>query len=150
MLTGTFRTWVHADPGVIWSIILDSVENPQRYVTNVDACQVLERHGGGVVKELRIGYEPAPGVFDFFVLDRGGLREIKSTDSTAESVYGVFRFFTFESVVVREVTVQGVRHREKILISREDREIRRELVDHPECEGRIAIKVVPISVQNPT
>jgi hypothetical protein len=149
MLTGMFRKWVHADPGVVWGIMLDSVENPQRYVANVDACRVLERHGGGVIKELRVGYETAPGVFDFFVFDRWRLREVKSTDTTAEPVYDVFRLFTFESTVVREVTVQGVRYREKILISREEREIRRELMDHPTSEGKMAIRVVPISVQNP-
>lgn len=150
MLTGTFRSWVHADPGVLWSVILESVENPQRYVANVEECRVLERQGGGVIREVTCGgCEPAPGVFDFFVVDGGVLREIKSTDDRADSVHGVFRFFSFESVIVREVSVQGERYREKILISTVDREIRRELVDHPASKGTIAIKVVPISVQNP-
>jgi hypothetical protein len=149
MLTYTYRTWVHADPGVIWSIILDSVENPQRYVSNVEDCRVLERLDGGVIRELTCGYESAPGVFDFFVVDGGILREIKSTDNAAESVHGVFRFFSFESAIVLEVTVQGVRYREKILISREDREVRRELLDHPASNGKLTIKVVPLSTQNP-
>lgn len=149
MLTGTFSTWVHADPEVVWSVILDSVENPQRYGANVEDCRVLERHDGGVIRELTCGSESAPGVFDFFVVDGGRLREIKSTGSMAEPVHGVFRFFAFESAVVREVSVRGVRYREKILISRGDREIRRELIDHPASDGKIAIKVVPHSTQNP-
>ncbi len=149
MLAGTFRMWVSAEPETVWRVLQDGVENPQRYLPDVEASQVLERLAGGVVEELRIGSEFAPWRFDFFVFNRGVLREIKSHDNHDASVRGVFGSFAYESAVLREVTVRGVPYREKILISRANREIRRDLIGHPASEGRIIIRAVPLSTQNP-
>ncbi len=77
MLSGTFRMRVDAELETLWGVLLESVENPQKYIPDVEASKVLERLGGGAVEELRIGSEVAPGVFDFFVFNRGVLTEIK-------------------------------------------------------------------------
>ena len=145
----TFRTWVRAELETVWSVVLDSVENPQRYMPDVETSRVLERLNGGIVRELLIrGMESASDSFDFVVFDLGALKEIKSTGSKNEYVPGVFGSFEFECSMIREVSVLGIPYRERILISKK-KEIRRELIDHPLCTGKIIAKVVPISVQNP-
>ncbi len=149
MLAGTFRMWVEAEPETVWGVLLDSVENPQRYLPDAEGVKILERLAGGVLEELKVGNEVAPGVFDFFVFNRGVLTEIKPHESYDATVRGVFGTFAFESAVLREVTVRGSTYREKILISRENREIRRELIGHPASEGRIVIRAAPLSAQNP-
>ncbi len=150
MMTITFRTWVRAELETVWAVVLDSVENPQRYMSDVEAVRVLERLEGGITKELKIrGMESAPGCFDFFVFERGTLKEIKCTENDNEYVSGVFDSFVFESSIIREVTVRSVPYRERIRISNKERKIYRELIDHPTCSGKIIVEVVPISVQNP-
>ena len=135
----------------VWNAISDSVENPQRYMPDLEGSRVLERLEGGMVKELKIGNESAPGVFDFFVFERGVLREVKNTntENENENVTGVFNSFGYEREIVRKVTVRGTPYRERILVSKKEREVRRELIDHPACTGRIVVKAVPISAQNP-
>lgn len=141
--------WVEAEPETVWGVLLDSVENPQRYLPDAEGAKILERLAGGVVEELKVGNEVAPGVFDFFLFNRGVLTEIKPHESYDVTVRGVFGTFAYESAILREVTVRAVPYREKILISRANREIRRELIGHPASEGRIIIRAVPLSVQNP-
>lgn len=146
----TFRTWVRAELEAVWAVVLDSVENPQRYMSDVEAVRVLERLQGGITKELTIrGMEYAPGCFDFFVFERGTLKKIKSTENDNVCASGVFDSFVFESSIIREVTVRGVPYRERIRISNKERKIHRELIDHPACSGKIIVKAVPCSVQNP-
>ncbi len=150
MRTTTFRTWVRAELDTVWAVVLDSVENPQRYMPEVEAVRVLERLEGGITKELKLrGMESASGCFDFFVFERGTLKEIKSTENSTEHVSGVFDSFVFESSIIREVTVRSVPYRERIRISNRERKIHRELIDHPTCSGKIIVAAVPISVQNP-
>ncbi|GLI38814.1 hypothetical protein KI811_05850 [Geobacter hydrogenophilus] len=150
MRTTTFRTWVRAELDTVWAVVLDSVENPQRYMPEVEAVRVLERLEGGITKELKLrGMESASGCFDFFVFERGTLKEIKSTENSTEHVSGVFDSFVFESSIIREVTVRSVPYRERIRISNRERKIHRELIDHPTCCGKIIVAAVPISVQNP-
>lgn len=150
MMAMTLRTWVRAELETIWAVVSDSVENPQRYMSDVEAVRVLERLQGGTIKELTIrGMESAPGCFDFFVLERGTLKEVKSTESDYVRVSGVFDSFVFERSITREVTVRGVPYRERIRISNKERKIHRELIDHPTCSGKIIVKAVPSSVQNP-
>lgn len=150
MLMRTFRTLVHAEAETVWSILVDSMENPQRYRPDVEASRVLERLEGGIVKELKIrGMESAPGVFDFFVLDRGVLKEVKGQEDEYEHVSGVFGLFAYEGAIIMEITVRGIPYREKLLISKENREIRHELIDHPAYGGRIIVRATPTSVQNP-
>lgn len=150
MMAITFRTWVRAELETVWAVVLDSVENPQRYMSDVEAVRVLERLQGGITKELKIrGMESAPGCFDFFVFERGTLKEIKSTENDNVCVSGVFDSFVFEISIIREVTVRGVPYRERIRLSNKERKIHRELIDHPACSGKIIVKAVPSSVQNP-
>jgi hypothetical protein len=150
MITKIFRSWVRADLETVWSIILDSVENPQRYMPDVETASVLERLEGGITNELKIrGMESATGFFDFFVFERGTLKEIKSTENENEYVPGVFGSFVFECSIVRKITMRSMTYREKILVSKKEREIRYELIDHPACTGKIIVKTVPLSVQNP-
>ncbi len=77
------------------------------------------------------------------------LTEIKPHESYDVTLRGVFGFFAYESAVLREVAVRGVSYREKILISRVNLEIRRELIRHSDCEGRIVARAAPLAVQNP-
>ena len=121
MISKTFRKWVHADPLIIWSVILDSVESPQKYVPDVEKSSILERFEGETIKGRKIeGYSVE--VFDYFVYEGG---------------------------IIREIKMRGTVYRERILVSKEQREIRRELIDNPACSVKIIVKTVPISTQNP-
>ncbi len=143
-----FRRWVHAEPETVWNVLLDGVENPQKYMADVTESRVMERFEGGMVKKLMLeGNENAAGIYDFFVFERGTLKEIKPLGD--ENVTGVFDCFVFEDGIIREIKVRGTTYRERISVSRERREIRRELIDHPACGGRITVMAVPSSVQNP-
>ena len=120
MITKSFRMWVHADPNIIWNVILDSVDNPQKYMPDVEESRVLERFEGGMIKERKIeGYSVE--VFDYFEYESGIMREIK----------------TLDAVFI-----------ERILVSKKQWEIRRELIDHLACSGSIIVKSVPMSTQN--
>lgn len=146
----TLRTLIHADPETIWSVILDSIEAPQRYLPGVDASSVVERFEEGTAKELKIGWENSmPGGFDYFVFDQGTLKEIKAQKNENDYEPGLMKSFAYESEITRKITLRGIPHKERILISTKYKDIRRELIDHPVFSGRITIKVVPYSAQNP-
>ena len=146
----TLRMLIHADPEIIWSVLLDSIEAPLRYLPDVDASSVVERFEGGTAKELKIGWENSvPGGFDYFVFDQGTLKEIKAQKNENDYEPGLMRTFVYESEIARKITVRGIPYKERILISKKYKDIRRELIDHPVFSGRITIKVVPYSAQNP-
>lgn len=54
-----------------------------------------------------------------------------------------------EGAVFREMTIRDILYREKVSVNHVSREICRELLDHPAYVGKIVIKAVPSSVQNP-
>ncbi|MSM39084.1 MAG: hypothetical protein GJT30_05630 [Geobacter sp.] len=146
----TIRILIHVDPETIWSVLLDSIEDPRRYLPDVDASGVVERLEGGTAKELKIGWEcPVPGGFDYFVFDQGTLREIKARRNGNDYEPGLLRSFVFDSEIIRNIAVRGLPYKERIMISKKYKDIRRELVDHPVFSGRIIIKVAPYSAQNP-
>lgn len=53
MLINTFHTLVHAQPDTVWKLLLDRVENPQKYLHGVEASQIVERSPAGIVREMR-------------------------------------------------------------------------------------------------
>ena len=56
---------------------------------------------------------------------------------------------TAEYEFLREIHVFDTCYKEKISVNSVAKEICLEIVDHPVCFGKIVIKVVPTSVQNP-
>ena len=148
-MVNTLRMLIRAEPGTIWSVLLDGIEAPQRYMPDVGDSSVVERLEGGTAKELKIGWEcPVPGGFDYFVFDQETLKEIKAEVNEDDYEPELFRSFVYENGIVRKVTVRGIPYKERILVSRKYKDIRRELVDHPVFSGRITIKVAPYSAQN--
>jgi hypothetical protein len=140
---------IHAEPVTIWSVLLDSIEAPQRYMPDVGASNVVERLEGGTAKELKIGWEcPMPGGLDYFVFDQETLREIKQEKNENDYEPELFRSFVYENGIVRNVTVRSTPYQERILVSEKYKDIRRELVDHPVFSGRITIKVASYAAQN--
>jgi hypothetical protein len=129
---------VRAQSDTIWSILLDSVGNPQRYMRDVEESRVLESTEGEIVREIKI---------KGFVFDRGRLKEIDTSGS--EDTPGVVDCVAFERGIIREIVGRGASYKEKILVSDERKEIRHDLIDHPRYAGKIVTKVVPLSVQNP-
>lgn len=148
MISKTFRMWVHADPFIIWSVLLDSLENPQKYMPDVEESSILEWLEGGMVKGRKIeGYENSANIYKSSVFERGTFNEIKTGGD--EDAPGVFDYFVYEGGIIREIKVRGIVYKERILVSKKQREIHRELIDHPACSGKLTVKAVPISAQNP-
>ncbi|MDD2540455.1 MAG: hypothetical protein PHH28_05345 [Desulfuromonadaceae bacterium] len=148
-MVNTLRILIHAELGTIWSVLLDSIEAPQRYMPNVGASYIMERLEGGTAKELKIGWEcSVAGGIDYFVFDQEALREIKQEKNEGNYEPELFRSFVYENEIVRKVTVRGTEYQERILVSERNKDIRRELVDHPVFSGRITFKVAPYSAQN--
>ncbi|BEH08954.1 hypothetical protein GSUET_05660 [Geobacter sulfurreducens subsp. ethanolicus] len=146
----TLSMLIHAQPVTVWSVLLDSIEDPQRYMPDVDGSSVVERLVGGTAKELKIGWEClVPDGFDYFVFDQGALREIKAQKNGNDYEPGLLRSFEYESEIVRKITVRGTPYIEKYMVSKKYKDIRRKLVDHPVFSGQITIKVAPYSAQNP-
>lgn len=54
-----------------------------------------------------------------------------------------------EGAIFREMKIRDTLYKEKISVNSVSKEICRELLDHPIYSGRIIIKAVPCSVQNP-
>ncbi len=145
----TLRVLIHAEPGTIWSVLLDGIEAPQRYMPDVGASNVVERLEGGTAKELKIGWEcSVPGGLDYFVFDQEALREIRQEKNENDYEPELFRSFVYENGIVRNVTVRSTPYQERILVSEKYKDIRRELVDHPVFSGRITIKVASYAAQN--
>lgn len=116
---------------------------------DVVASSVVERLEGGTSRELKIDWENSvPGGFGYFVFDQGSLKEIKAEGNETDYEPGLFISFVYESEIVRKITVRGISCRERFLVSKKYKDIRRELVDHPVFSGRITIKVAPYSIQN--
>lgn len=127
---------------------MDSLENPQKYMPNIEESNVLERLEGGMVKGRKIeGYENSAGIYKTSVFERGTFNEIKTGGD--EDPPGVFDYFVYENGVVRKIKARGTMYKERILVSKKQMEIRRELIDHPTCHVNITVKAVPISTQNP-
>lgn len=92
MITKTFSMWVHADPSIIWSVILDSVENPQKYMPDVEESSILERFEGGMIKGRKIeGYKNSADIYNTSVFERGTFNEFTTGGDEVEP--GVFDFF---------------------------------------------------------
>lgn len=146
----TLRMLIHAQPETIWSVLLDSIEAPRRYLADVDASSVVDRLDGGTAKELKIGWEcPVPGSSDCLVFDREALKETKAEKNENDYEPGLLKSFEYESEIVRKITIRGTPYIEKFLVSKKFKDIRRKLVDHPVFSGQITIKVAPYSAQNP-
>lgn len=149
-MVNTLRILIHAEPGTVWSVLLDSIEAPQRYMPDVGDSKVVERLEGGTAKEIKIGWEcSVPGGLDYFVFDQEALREIKQEKNENDYEPELFRSFVYENEIIRKFTVQGTPYKERILVSEKYKDIRREFVDHPVFSGRITIKVASYSAQNP-
>src|ERR1035437_8390898 len=111
----TLRILSHADPETIWSVLLDSIEAPLRYLPAVDASSVVERFEEGTAKELKIGWENSvPGGFDYFVFDQGTLKGIKAQKNENDYEPRLMRTFVYESEIAREITVRGITYKERI------------------------------------
>lgn len=54
-----------------------------------------------------------------------------------------------ENMILREVTIHGIRVREKVTVNHTDREVKHEILDHPAFTGTIDIKIVPTARQSP-
>lgn len=53
MLVNTYRTLVHAQSATVWKLLLDRVENPQKYLHGVEGARIVESSEAGIVRELR-------------------------------------------------------------------------------------------------
>jgi hypothetical protein len=54
MLTKILRIWVHAQLETVWSVLRDSVENPQKYTPDLEEFRILEEAAGAVFREMKI------------------------------------------------------------------------------------------------
>ncbi|MBT1071518.1 AtaL-like protein [Pelotalea chapellei] len=54
MLITSYGTVIHAQVDTIWNLLLDRVENPQKYQPRILESRVVERFSEGVVREMRI------------------------------------------------------------------------------------------------
>ena len=71
----TFSSPVNASFQTLWGMLLDKIENPQRYITSVEETKVLERYENGILREMK-----APGLHlkEKITVDEA-VREIKFT-----------------------------------------------------------------------
>lgn len=53
MLTSTYKTLVHAQVETVWGLLLDSLQNPQNYLSGVQEARVIEKFSDGVVRETK-------------------------------------------------------------------------------------------------
>lgn len=54
MLITSYGTVIHAQVQTIWDLLLDRVENPQKYQPRILESRIVERFSDGVVREMRI------------------------------------------------------------------------------------------------
>ncbi len=52
-MINTYHTLVHAQPVTVWKLLLDEVENPQKYLHGVESAQIVGRSAEGIVREMR-------------------------------------------------------------------------------------------------
>ena len=78
MAFATFSAAVDASVEVLWEVLLEMVEHPERHTPGVQGVDVLERHGPALVRRLRT----AAGVFtERVTVDEQALRiESESVD----------------------------------------------------------------------
>ena len=55
MLSYSFSTPVNASMEQIWTLLVDKIENPQRYVKSVKKFQILEKYQDGVLRLMESG-----------------------------------------------------------------------------------------------
>lgn len=55
MLSHSFSTPVNASMEKLWTLLVDKIENPQRYVKSVEKSQVLEKYQDGILREMEAG-----------------------------------------------------------------------------------------------
>lgn len=67
----TFSVEVDAPVELLWSILVDKVENPGKYTGNVDASEVLERTGTTLVRRMQTA---AGTVTERIAVDAAALR----------------------------------------------------------------------------
>ena len=49
----TFSTPVNASSSTVWNVLLDKIENPERYNPEAQDYKILERHGNQVLREMK-------------------------------------------------------------------------------------------------
>ncbi len=69
MLSGTYRMSTNAKPETVWSVLLDSMENPQKYIPDVGVTKVLERLAGEPSMSSGSEARSTRGGFNFFVFN---------------------------------------------------------------------------------
>jgi len=50
-----FTTPVHAREETVWKILMDKVQNPQKYVPGIRECRILDTFPGGLLREVSTG-----------------------------------------------------------------------------------------------
>lgn len=50
----TFTSPVNASFETLWGMLVDKVENPQRYIPEVEAVNILERYEDGILREMKL------------------------------------------------------------------------------------------------
>lgn len=69
MITTTLRTIVHAQWETLWSLLLDRIENPQRYQPLVVHSKVIDRSDKWVIREMKMQ--------DMFIRERITLDDVE-------------------------------------------------------------------------
>ncbi|MBD2043721.1 AtaL-like protein [Microcoleus sp. FACHB-672] len=50
----TFTSPVTASLETLWGMLVDKVENPQRYITEVEEVNVIEKYEDGILREMKL------------------------------------------------------------------------------------------------
>jgi hypothetical protein len=54
MLVKTLKLLVHAEHDTLWNLLLDRLQNPQRFIPGVTEAQVLKRDDNVTVREMKL------------------------------------------------------------------------------------------------
>jgi ribosome-associated toxin RatA of RatAB toxin-antitoxin module len=54
MLTKTLVVLVHAEHDTLWSMLLDRLQNPERFTPGITESRVIEKEGNTSVREMRL------------------------------------------------------------------------------------------------
>ena len=54
MLVQTLRVLVHAEHDTLWNLLLDRLQNPERFIPGVTESRVLEKHDNVTVREMKL------------------------------------------------------------------------------------------------
>ncbi len=52
-LYATFSIPANASLETVWNVLLDKIENPERYNPEAGDCKILERHDNEVLREMK-------------------------------------------------------------------------------------------------